>query len=52
LNVSIPEVAGGSVGLKSVDVENGIILAEAKIDATMDTTNPTFTQLGYDADWR
>jgi outer membrane protein assembly factor BamB len=50
LNVSIPEVAGGTIGLSSVDLDTGIILAEAKITATMDTTNPTFTQLGYDAE--
>lgn len=50
LNVSIPEVSGGTPSLSSVDVETGIILAEAKITATMDTTNPTFTQIGYDAE--
>jgi outer membrane protein assembly factor BamB len=50
LNVSIPEVAGGTPSVSAVDVEGGIILAEATITATMNTTNPTFTQLGYDAE--
>jgi len=50
LNVTIPAVEGGNIGLSSVDVETGIILAEANIAATMNTTDPTFMHLGYDTE--
>lgn len=47
--VSEPPVAGGSPSISFVDLEDGVIVAEASISSTMNGTNPTFIHIGYDS---
>jgi hypothetical protein len=45
--VSVPSVAGGTPSLGFVDLADGVMIAEATITATMNTSNPTFVDIGY-----
>jgi hypothetical protein len=46
-NVTVPAISGGTPSQAFVDIEDGVIVAEANIIATMDTDNPTFVDIGY-----
>jgi outer membrane protein assembly factor BamB len=47
-NISISGVPGEIQSLSTVDLSQGVAIAEAPVTSTMNGSNPTFTQIGYD----
>ncbi|NLE03172.1 MAG: hypothetical protein GX638_00015, partial [Crenarchaeota archaeon] len=47
--VSIPAVSGGVPSISFVNYAEGVIVAEASVTSTMQTANPTFIHIGYNA---
>jgi hypothetical protein len=47
--VAEPPIPGGSPSVSFVDLADGVVVGEATITATMNGTNPTFVDVGYDS---
>ncbi len=45
--VSVPAVSGGVPSISFIDYDDGVIVAEAAVTATMKGTDPTFIHIGY-----